>query len=154
MCIRIPTSARKEGGRQTPGDCAVFKQWWNKPSSNYKEKAGDRNAAKALLCALRPSLMGLCTSRLPAKGTRGERAHAPPWPPLWGPAGRTSALRAPLALLPAAASPEPEPGGGPGSRELRGSGKEHRVVANIKWVQFFLKFLKMKKNITPYCPLS
>lgn len=33
-------------------------------------------------------------------------------------------------------------------------GKEYRAVTHIKRVQFFLKFLKMKKNIIPCCPLS
>lgn len=112
-----------------------------------REKEGDINAAKPLIPSVRPPLMGLCNSHLTQEGMSKEKQHSTKAEGSEGPQAHASA-RAPRCSSPL------ELCSGSQSRELKGLGKEYRVVANIKQVQFFLKFLKMKKNITPDCPSS
>lgn len=95
MCIHIPASSRKGGGRKTPGDRLVFKQCGEKEtSSNYKERGGRRQKChQTPYLPQKPSRDGLmCTppesqrrararrgdasTRLLAGGTRGP--HLPP----------------------------------------------------------------------------
>lgn len=138
-----PKMFPQRGWEQRWGHWAAFTQRWTGPPSGYKgedrwqkgcqtpyfQSEGDRRAAKPRISSLRPPLVGLCSSNPPRKALTGTQSpQTRHWPGLPGQAGHPQ-----------------------GAERL---GKEWGETWSIlRWGQFLLKFLKMKKIMTPYHPL-
>ena len=118
----------------------MFKQWWKKPSLDYKERAGRcRKRCQSPYLQHEASFTGSGHPRLQQEAARGEAlaqpstagAQVPPHPPSQGCCPDLDASWA-------------------SKRGAESLGQEYREAASTKWVQLLGKFLKMKRIATSH----